>query len=119
MTPEEILTVICQNCQKTQNFLLIHPCFNNSSYLCMQNLKLMFYKQIEHKRNEWYDSADCTVNNERFIPRKRCAIDGRVWWCVYDLKRNTFSTYTCHGKYTTRKRCQLAIDYSIVNIKLF
>ncbi len=23
----------------------------------------MFYKQIEHKRNEWYDSADCTVKD--------------------------------------------------------
>lgn len=51
-------------------------------------------------------------NNERFIPSKRTALDGKVWWCVYDTKRNCYSTYICHSKYKTKKRCQEAINYS-------
>ncbi len=48
----------------------------------------------------------------RFIPQKRVAIDGRTWWCVYDTQRHGWSTYLCHGKYKTRKACQLQIDYA-------
>lgn len=46
----------------------------------------------------------------RFIPEKRTAIDGKTWWCVYDTQRHCWSTYLCHGKYKTRKACQIAIE---------
>lgn len=48
----------------------------------------------------------------RFTPKKRTAIDGVVWWCVYDLQENKFSTYTCFGRYRTKKRCQWDIDHA-------
>lgn len=47
----------------------------------------------------------------RFEPKKRTAVDGRVWWCVYDNERNDWSSFIPHcGKYKTRRAAQLAID---------
>ena len=43
-------------------------------------------------------------------PRKRTAIDGKVWWCVFDTDKNNWSTLTRFGKYKTRKSCQYDID---------
>ena len=47
---------------------------------------------------------------KRFEPRKRTALDGRVWWCVFDNERNAWSTFLCHGRYKTRKAAEYAID---------
>lgn len=44
------------------------------------------------------------------IPKKRTALDGKVWWCVYDLNKHTFSTLICFGKYKTKKDCLFAIN---------
>lgn len=52
------------------------------------------------------------MNTPRFIPQKRTALDGKVWWCVFDTVRRQWSTYIYHGKYRTRKACQDAIDRS-------
>lgn len=49
---------------------------------------------------------------KRFIPQKRAAIDGKIWWCAYDTLRRCWSTYLCHGKYRTKIACQIAIDYT-------
>lgn len=43
---------------------------------------------------------------ERFIPKKRTALDGRVWWCVWDNERNYWSYYVVHGVYKTKKECE-------------
>lgn len=48
---------------------------------------------------------------KRFIPRKRTAIDGAIWWCVYDNAKHEFSKLLCFGKYKRRKDCQQDIDY--------
>ena len=45
-----------------------------------------------------------------FEPRKRTALDGRVWWCVYDTDAHKWSTLLCFGKYSRRKDAQYAID---------
>ena len=47
----------------------------------------------------------------RFSTRKRTALDGRSWWCVFDNKENKFSTYTCFGKYKTKTACEKAIQF--------
>lgn len=49
-------------------------------------------------------------------PRKRTALDGKVWWCVFDTIDMKWSTLTCFGKYETRKECQLAIDSYLLNL---
>lgn len=49
--------------------------------------------------------------NNRFEPRKRTALDGKVWWCVYDNQNNCYSTYICYGKYKTKRKCIEAIDF--------
>lgn len=49
--------------------------------------------------------------SERFIPTERIAVDGKVWWCVYDRERKAYSTFTCHGRYKNKKECQAAIDF--------
>ena len=46
----------------------------------------------------------------RYEPRKRTALDGKTWWCVYDTYNKQWSTLICHVKYKTKKRCQYAID---------
>ena len=47
---------------------------------------------------------------EHFEPRKRTALDGRVWWCVYDTYRHSWSTYLFHGKYKRKKDAVYAIN---------
>ena len=46
----------------------------------------------------------------RFEPRQRTALDGKVWWVVYDRYKQEFSSLTCFGKYKMKKDCQWAID---------
>lgn len=49
---------------------------------------------------------------KRFIPVRRAALDGRLWWCVFDNKRGAFSSFLCHGKYQRKRDCVSAIDRS-------
>lgn len=44
-------------------------------------------------------------------PRKRTAIDGKIWWVVYDTGLQKYSTLVCFGKYRTKSACQIAIDH--------
>ena len=48
---------------------------------------------------------------DELIPRKRTAIDGKTWWCVYNIVKGDWSTYTCFGRYKTEKSCWYAIKY--------
>lgn len=45
-----------------------------------------------------------------FEPRQRTALDGKVWWVVYDRYKQEFSSLTCFGKYKTKRDCQAAIE---------
>lgn len=36
-------------------------------------------------------------------PRKRSALDGKTWWCIYDVNAHGWSTDTRFGRYYTRK----------------
>lgn len=47
----------------------------------------------------------------KFIPKKRTALDGKTWWCVYDTIKNDWSTLFYFGKYKTKKACQTDIDW--------
>jgi hypothetical protein len=47
--------------------------------------------------------------DKRFVPKPRMNVDGVQVWCVYDLERDCFSTYTCHGNYKSKRECQMAI----------
>ena len=47
---------------------------------------------------------------KKIIPVKRTAIDGKLWWYVYDTEARKLSTLLCFGKYRTKKDCQCAID---------
>lgn len=43
----------------------------------------MFYKMIAHKRDEWYQSDECTINDlmtSKYL-RKRCMV-------IYGIKKN-------------------------------
>ena len=46
---------------------------------------------------------------QRYEPRKRTAIDGRVWWCAYDTLENKYSSLLYFAKYRTKKECKIAI----------
>lgn len=50
--------------------------------------------------------------NTRFAAKKRTAIDGKTWWCIWDSERRTWSTYTCHGQYRTKKAALIGIEVS-------
>lgn len=45
-----------------------------------------------------------------FEPRKRTALDGKTWWCVFDTDTMKWSTLIFFGKYKTKKACQYDID---------
>lgn len=42
-------------------------------------------------------------------PRKRTALDGKVWWCVFDTDKMEWSTIL-FDKYKLKRDCQYAID---------
>lgn len=52
----------------------------------------------------------------KYEPRKRTALDGKSWWCVFDTENLKWSTLTCHGKYKTKKDCAYAIKMTIERI---
>lgn len=51
------------------------------------------------------------VDTSTLEPRQRTAADGKTWWVVFDTATGKYSTYTCFGKYKTKKDCQYAIDH--------
>ena len=48
-------------------------------------------------------------------PRKRTALDGKTWWCVFDTDTMSWSTIILFGKYKTKKDCQKDIDFYNTN----
>lgn len=52
-----------------------------------------------------------------FEPRKRTALDGKTWWCVFDTDNMNWCTIVCFEKYKSKKTCQYAIDrfYELAN----
>lgn len=42
-------------------------------------------------------------------PRKRTALDGKTWWCVFDTETMKYNTIL-FGKYKLKRDCQYAID---------
>ena len=46
---------------------------------------------------------------ERFVPKERTALDGKVWWCIYDNKHNCWATFVGFGKYKRKKDALIAI----------
>lgn len=42
-------------------------------------------------------------------PRKRTALYGKVWWCVFDTEKMEYNTIL-FGKYKLKRDCQYAID---------
>ena len=43
-------------------------------------------------------------------PRKRTALDGKTYWCVFNTDTMKWCTLICFGKYKRKKDCQYAID---------
>lgn len=43
-------------------------------------------------------------------PRKRTALDGKTWWCVFDTESMKWSTLNMFSKYKLKRECQFAID---------
>ena len=50
------------------------------------------------------------LDKGQFEPRKRTALDGKEWWCVFNLSTMKWSTITLFTKYKTKNACQEAID---------
>lgn len=46
----------------------------------------------------------------KYTPRKRTAVDGVVWWCIFDESKKAWSTDTRHGKYKRKKDAIWAIQ---------
>ncbi len=49
----------------------------------------------------------CRLGKARFVPSKRTAIDGRVWWCIFDKKEQRYVP-------GTRARLRRQIESAIV-----
>ena len=43
-------------------------------------------------------------------PRQRTALDGKVWWCVFDTEKQKYSTLLCFGKYKKKRDAAYAIQ---------
>ena len=51
----------------------------------------------------------------RFTPKRRAAVDGKYWWCVFDNHKQTWSRIVFFGKYARKKDCLFAIKYFMNN----
>ena len=49
----------------------------------------------------------CRMGEARFVPAKRTALDGRVWWCIFDKKEQRYVP-------GTRARLRKQIESAIV-----
>ena len=56
------------------------------------------------------------LGQSRFEPLKRTALDGKVWWCVFDNKPPT--RYIAGAKFKTRKSCVIHIWQEMVGGRL-
>lgn len=50
-------------------------------------------------------------NPAQYKAVKRTALDGKVWWVIWDLLNHRYSTRTDHGKYKRKKDAEHAIKY--------
>ena len=49
------------------------------------------------------------IEESQFEPRQRTAVNGKVWWVVYDRFSQQYSSLLCFGRYKTKKECENAI----------
>ena len=47
----------------------------------------------------------------RYEPRQRTALDGKVWWCIWDNKEGEWSKLFYFGKYKTKRDALIGIKY--------
>lgn len=45
---------------------------------------------------------------------KRTALDGKIWWVIWDNVHNCYSTRTDHGKYRTKKAAEWRINKTLM-----
>ena len=67
-------------------------------------------KKITLEQTKEIGNLKAELNGYMLEPRKRTALDGKVWWCVFDTNAWKWSTLWCFGKYKTKKDCQIAIN---------
>lgn len=48
---------------------------------------------------------------DRFKAVKRTAMDGKIWWVVWDKARKEYSALVCFGRYRRKKDCDHAIRH--------
>ena len=63
--------------------------------------------------NVVYKAKNRSFCEGRFVPKKRTALDGKVWWCAYDTLDGCYSKSPLHGKYKTKRSCEIGINWSI------
>lgn len=85
----------------------------NIDVMVDNNLVSVNNKTLKHDTIKFF--ADALVN--RFGPSKRTALDGKVWWVVFDYAKCNYSKFIMHGKYKTKSDCQWAIDRSLEQLK--
>lgn len=56
-----------------------------------------------------------TIENKskRFSPQARYGLDGKKWWVVYDKITGKYSSFLCHGKFSTKFDCIWAINANL------
>lgn len=54
------------------------------------------------------------ITTSRFEARKRRALDGRFWWCIWDNTRKDWSVwYGLSGKYRTKHQAEVTIRVTV------
>lgn len=66
---------------------------------------------VRHGGLRWKFVAIKDIGDKDMLePRKRTALDGKSWWCVFDTETMKWSTLVCFTKYKLKRDCQYAID---------
>lgn len=76
----------------------------------MSRLRNRFYVSVRYTSEGNFDKIVVLEHSRDFVPKKRTALDGKVWWCAWNPSTGDWSKCTYHGKYKTRWECQWAID---------
>jgi hypothetical protein len=82
---------------------------------CMGDMYYTAYLNGEFKCKGTLAECSCALFG-RFRPIKREALDGKIWWVVYDYLHGIPQKLNGVGvKWKTRKECQSAIDWALKN----
>ena len=96
---------ICNSKEGADPYFCSHPAFGLASYV--EECDVI----VDNSPHYSHCSYPC-CGQSRFEPYKREALDGKMWWCVYD---NKLHRWVAGSRFKTRKACVISLFLDFKN----